>query len=275
MSRLPQHDEPDDVEERLQSYLDELLLALRGRPREARRLLTEVEAHLREAVADGMATGLDGRRAVDAALHRFGPPSAVARGLPRSAAYLSLAGQMIEAAMLTIGALLLAAGAASVPVAMLAMIGKSGLVTGDPPVQSVTPGRCQQLFRMVTNTDCGQALVIHHLQEVVRNHLLGGWLGFVVLGLWWVLHVRRKTRPAVLPAGFDLIACSTLLGVVGLLLLATGIHDVALGTNSTGGLLGSGDLLMTGASVLAAAMLAWLALARQATRPARNLPARA
>lgn len=272
MTGPPGEDEPAGAaEERIECYLDELLLRLRGHPRQARRVLSEADAHLRESVEAGLAAGLDRAQAVDEALKRFGPPSAAARGLPSLAAYRVLVAQLTEAALLVISALLLAAGAAAIPAAMLGLTGNPDLVTGDSPHPALTQGRCQQLLHMFAGSGCEQALAGHHLQEVIRNHLLTGWLGFLVLAAWWAWHVHRKAQPALLPAGFSLTVCSTLLGVVAAFLLAFGIAGVARGIDSTGGVIGSGDLVATGATMMTAALLSWAALARQAARPARNL----
>lgn len=265
--------QPGTADELIESYLDQLLLTLRGHPREARRLLGEVEAHLRESVEAGLAAGLGRQQAAEQALKKFGPPSAALRGLPSLPVYRALLAQMAEAALLVIGALLLAAGVAAIPAAILGLTGNPGLVTGDAAHPALTAGRCQQLLHMIAASSCGQALTDHHLEEVIRNHLLTGWLGFLVLAAWWILHVHRKTRPAVLAAGFTLTVCSTLLGVVALFLLGFGIAEVAHGIHSAGGLIGSGDLVVTGATTMAAALLSWAALARQATRPGRNLAA--
>ena len=272
MSNPPGGGRPfDDPGERIDSYLDELLLALRGRPREARRLLAEVESHLRESIEAHVAAGLDELEATGEALRRLGPPSAVAQGLPSQPAYRSLLSQLTEAALLVVSLLFLAAGAAAVPAALLGLTADPGVVTGDRAGQVPAPGRCQQLLHMLAAPSCPQALAAHHLQEVVRDHLLSGWLGFLVLVAWWVLHVHRRNRPAVLPAGFALTVCGTLLGIVAAFLLAIGIPDIARGTDSIAGVTGSGDLVATGATIMAAALLSWAALARQAIRPARAL----
>ena len=261
----------DDPGERIDSYLDELLLALRGRPREARRLLAEVEGHLRESIDARVAAGLTEREAAEEALRRLGPPSAVARGLPAQAAYRTLLAQISEAAALVMSVLCLAAGAAAVPAAVVGLMGGPALVTGDRAGQLLSPGRCQQLMHMVAAPSCSQALAAHHLQEVIRSHLLSGWLGFLILVAWWVVHVHRKERPTVLPPGFALTVCGTLLGGAAAFVLAIGIVDLARGAGSIGGMIGSGDLVATGTTMLAAAVGCWLALARQATRPARAL----
>ncbi len=173
----------------------------------------------------------------------------MARGLPSLAAYQALLGQAIEAALLVISALLLSVGAAAIPAAILGLTANPDLVTGDPAHPALTHGRCEQLLHMLAASSCGQALTGHHLEEVIRNHLLTGWLGFLILVAWWVVHVHRKTQPALLPAGFALTVCSTLLGVRLRWPVATG------------------------ATILTAALLSWAALAWQATRPARNLTA--
>lgn len=259
------HGQPDPAGDRIESYLDELLLTLRGRPRDARRLLSEVEDHLRDSVAAGVAAGQSRLQATEEALRRFGPPSAVARGLPPRAAWLALLGQLVEAALFVIGVVGVAAGAAAVPAAVLGLSGDASLVTGDRPGQALAAGRCHQLMHLTGAPGCAQALSDHHLQEVIRNHLLGGWLGLVVIGVWWAVHVHRRNRPTVLPAGFPLTVCSTLLGVVAVFLVAIGGRNVAYGVASTDGLIGSDDLVATGASMLAAALLCGVVLARQAT----------
>lgn len=260
----------DDAEERIQTYLDELLLALRGRPREVRRLLAEVEAHLRELVDARCAAGLDRTAAAEDAVRRFGPPASVAGGLPSTAAYRTLLGQLTEAALLVVSLLLLAVGVAAVPTAVLAIAGDPRLATGDRPGPLPAPGRCQELIHALRVPDCSRALAADHIQDTVRNHLLGGVLGFVILVAWWLLHVQRQRRPVVLPAGFSLTVCGSLLAAVAVFLLATGVHNVALGTDGTSGLVGSGDLVTTGATVLAVALLCWVLLARRVTRQGRD-----
>ena len=47
-------DAPGDA---VEDYLDRLLVALNGSPRQVRHNLAEVEAHLHDAVAEGMGAG--------------------------------------------------------------------------------------------------------------------------------------------------------------------------------------------------------------------------
>lgn len=194
-------------------------------------------------------------------------------GLPYQAAYRNLLGQLTDAALLVVSVLCLAVGIAAVPAAAVGLLANPGLVTGDQPGPAPAPGRCQQLLHMIAAPSCTQSLAAHHLQEVIRSHLVAGVFGFVVLAAWWLLHVHRKTRPAVLPAGFSLTVCGTFLGAVSVFMLAIGAADLARGTVSIGGVAGSGDLVATGATIMAAAAGCWLALAWQATRPGRALTA--
>lgn len=273
MNRLPRGGQPEDPADAIDSYLDELLLALRGSPRQARRLLAEVESHLREAVDVRVAAGIGTAQATEEALRNFGPPRVVARGLPRRAVYRSLLGQMTETTMFAVSLLCLAVGVAAIPAAVLGLTANPGLVTGDQPGPAPGLGRCQQLLHMTAAPSCAQALVAHHLQEVIRNHLLSGWFGFLVLAAWWVLHVHRKRGPVVLPAVFALTVGGTLLGATSVFMLAIGVPDYIRDTSSIGGLIGSGDLVATGATILVASLLCWAALAWQATRPAEALNA--
>ena len=61
----------------IEDYLDRLLVSLSGSPRQVRHTLAEVEAHLRDAVAEGIAAGLPEDTAQAQALERIGPVHAV------------------------------------------------------------------------------------------------------------------------------------------------------------------------------------------------------
>ena len=61
----------------IEDYLDRLLVSLSGSPRQVRHTLAEVEAHLRDAEAEGIAAGLPPETAQVQALERIGPVHAV------------------------------------------------------------------------------------------------------------------------------------------------------------------------------------------------------
>ena len=69
-------DAPSDL---IEDYLDRLLVSLSGSPRQVRHSLAEVEAHLRDAVAEGVAAGLP-EGTVYPALHRLEGAGLLASG---------------------------------------------------------------------------------------------------------------------------------------------------------------------------------------------------
>ena len=77
----------------VEEYLRQLRASLRTRPEETSRILAEAEDHLRESVAAGIAAGLTGTEAAEAAVSSFGTVRAVARAhqTPRGQAAAALA----------------------------------------------------------------------------------------------------------------------------------------------------------------------------------------
>ncbi len=181
-------------------------------------------------MAAGTAAGLGRAAAAEEAIRRFGPPSAVTRGVRPGAAYRALGGQLAETVLLLIGLAFLAVGAAAVPAAVAGLTGHAGLITGDRPGPLPSPARCAYLLRLTPAAGCAQALSEHHLEEVLRRHFLCGWLGAVFLAIWWAVHVHRRSRPAVLPAGCPLVVCVAWLGVAAAVLLLIGIREILTGT---------------------------------------------
>lgn len=235
----------DAVEERIQSYLDEVLVAARGRPRDVRRLLAEVETHLRDSIDAGIAAGLDPWDATETALARFGPPSGV---VVRASApvYRTLAAQVGEAGLLLVSVLCLAVGLASIPDAVIAVAGWSNFVTG---------------------AKLGEPSSIGQLTETVRNHLLFGVAGFVAVTAWWMLHLRRRARPVILPTWFALAVCGVSSIAVAALFLGIGVVDIVRHIDAAaGGVVGTGDLIATGGTVAAVAVVCWFIWGRQVTR---------
>ena len=61
----------------VEEYLDHVLVSLGGSPRQVRYTLAEVDAHLRDAVAEGVAAGLPESEAQARAVLRMGPVNGV------------------------------------------------------------------------------------------------------------------------------------------------------------------------------------------------------
>jgi hypothetical protein len=63
----------------VEAYLDQLLSYLRGSAHDVRRVLSEIEAHLRDATAEEVASGATVEEAERRAIERLGHPRTVAR----------------------------------------------------------------------------------------------------------------------------------------------------------------------------------------------------
>lgn len=129
--------------EPVEEYLDKLLLTLSGPPRYIRYTLAEVEAHLQDAVAEGLADGLSEVQAQAEAVRRIGPPAAVtghtAQFAQPSAALLrraALAGTLIG------GIGLVALGVAGAISWALASLAGGTFVTAPFPPGSYTRADC-------------------------------------------------------------------------------------------------------------------------------------
>src|SRR4051812_17732130 len=155
----------------IERYLDELLVDLRGSPRMVRRVLTETEAHLRDAVAQG----LDAEEAI----RRFGDARTVAvacnreSGVPLS----TLVRQLVVAACLLAAIGLTAVGASGIlSLGMDAAFGPK-FVAGDLPTITYTAARCAEYRTLAPKEpSCLAAAARHHTDEVVTFRLAAGVL---------------------------------------------------------------------------------------------------
>ena len=131
--------------DRIEGYLDQLLLELRGRATDVRRVLAETEEHLRDATADGVAAGLAPDEAEAQAITRFGSPRAVARRFapPRLRLPRPALAEMASALVLLLAVGLLAIGASGLlSVAFRATLGDR-FVAADLPGVTYTAARCR------------------------------------------------------------------------------------------------------------------------------------
>ncbi len=138
-------DEPGVID----SYLDELMAALRVEPRRARRILIETEDHLREAVRDHVAAGMSEADAERLAIERFGTAREVAARFSGFAVstrgwllrmYFWMA-MLFGIGMVTVGV------AGELGVAAGFVFGKE-YIAGNTPGTTYTPARCQELARL-------------------------------------------------------------------------------------------------------------------------------
>jgi hypothetical protein len=182
--------EPDPID----TYLDELLGRLRGDPATVRRILTESEAHLRDAV-DAGATPAE-------AIARYGDPALVAAHQRASGAvpWLTVIGRLAVAACLLVSLGLVAVGVSGVVAAGMDAAFGPRFVAGDLPTISYTGPRCAEYFEYAPGTtSCLAAAARHHTDEVERYRIAAGVAGLVGLGVWFA--VRRRHQVGALPAG--------------------------------------------------------------------------
>jgi hypothetical protein len=272
----------------IDAYLDRLLLELRGRARDVRRVLAEAEDHLRDAAAEGLAAGLSEAEAERAAVERFGSPRVVAGRFsdaePLGVGRREVVGQLASSLALLAAVGLLAIGASGVlSMGMRSLLGDR-FVAGDLPGVTYTPERCREFFEYHPEaSSCAAAATAHHADEVESYRLAAGALGALVLGAWLWHRRRFAARVAdgyapgavagVLPEGFAAVAGASLFGVAGAVLGVQALGQmVGTGAGSGPGQWLSGALVSTlVASWYAVALLRLLA--SRARARARSSPA--
>jgi hypothetical protein len=205
--------------DRIERYLDQLLAALAGRPADVRRVLTEVESHLYDAVDAGIDRGLDAEAAVEQALARFGSPTQVARRYRRTDVPAPVLRELVLAAVLVVAVGLLAIGASGVLSMGFRAAWGSSFVAGDLPGVTYTAARCDDYERLHPDApSCAAAAAAHHADEVQTYRLAAGGLGAVVLVGWWLVRRRRTEVTGIVPPGLVPAAATATFGLAGAVL---------------------------------------------------------
>jgi hypothetical protein len=206
----------------IEEYLDRLLVSLTGSPRQIRHTLAEVEAHLRDAVAEGIAAGLPEQTAQAHALERIGPVPAAA-GPPAILARPSAA--LVRRLILT-GALIGSAGLIAIGVAGLAgrllQAARGNLFLMSPfPPGTYTQADCARWLAGDPGTrSCVTAMLADHAAEFVLNATAAGLLGLIIGGGYLFLRSRWRdpATAAALPAGTAEFLGAALAGIAALAL---------------------------------------------------------
>jgi hypothetical protein len=253
----------------LEAYLDELFLQVAALPpREARQLMSEAEAHLRDDVEHGMASGLSEVDAERAAIARFGSASALATAEARrqSVPLRSVVRQVFSSALLlgAIGAL--AIGASGLIALGIRAFGGDTALTTVPPGRVLSSSDCARwLAANPTAPSCRSAAISDWAAEIVYYRLAVGVLGVIALLLF--LGLRRVTsverRWTTLPASVMDTVALCLFAVAGLWTLALGLDALATSHGD-----GSGQWLSAAPVALAAAAAYALRLLADVRRPA-------
>jgi hypothetical protein len=248
---------PEPVEE----YLDKLLLTLSGPPRQVRRTLAEVEAHLHDVVAEEMAAGKSPAEAEQAAVARMGALSQIT-GRPldfgRPAAALlrrtALAGSLIG------GIALLAVGiSGAVGWGLAALRGGTFLVAPFPP-GSYTSADCARWLAGDPSThSCVTAMTADHVGEVLLNSFAAGVLGLLALAAFGWMRRRWQDRGTLtaLPIG-----SAEAVGAILALIVAVGTAGRGVNLELVQHGQGAGEMFSLSIGALAAAAFFVIRLSR-------------
>ena len=168
--------------EPIEDYLDELLLRLRLPPRETRRMLTEAEAHLRDAADAAEQHGLSRADAERHAVRQFGSAHDVAGAAwtARRRSPWLIAINLAWSSVLVGGAVLVAVGVSG------ALAGLANATFGPSFVgalpKTYSAGSCRYYLAVHhTATTCAQAAMLETSQDAVALRLLAGAVGVLLL----------------------------------------------------------------------------------------------
>ena len=222
----------------IERYLDALVLELRGRATDIRRILAEVDDHLHDTVASGATE--------DEAVARFGTAREVARRFApgRGAVFADL----VRAAWLLSAVGLLAVGVSGVlSMGVRAALG-SRFVAGDPIGVTYTPARCADFLEYhAESSTCEAAASAHHADEVQFYRVVAGVVGVGALAIW-----RWKIRRPLSRLSVELVPAigAAVFGLVGVGLLVQGLSMLTEGPSH-----GPGEWLSAAVVAIALAAL--------------------
>ena len=195
-------DAPGDL---IEDYLDRLLVSLSGSPRQVRHTMAEVEAHLRDAVAEGVAAGLPEETAQAQALERIGPVHTVTG---RPAVFTRPSAALLRRITLTCalvgGAGFVAIGAAGLIGRLLQALKGNLFMTTPFPPGTYTQADCARWLAGDPGTrSCVTAMLADHAFDYLLQAAACGLLGLAGLAAYLVLRQRWNDRATTtaLPAG--------------------------------------------------------------------------
>jgi hypothetical protein len=250
----------------VEDFLDRLLVSLRGSPRRVRHTLAEVEAHLRDAVDEGMAAGLSEADAQAWAVERMGPVHTVTGGpATLSRPSRALMRRLTLTAVLVGGAGLTAIGLAGLIGRWFLALKGNAFLTAPWPSGSYTQADCAHWLAGDRAThSCVIAMLADHAGDIMLETTAAGVLGLLLLASYVALRMQWRDRATMtaLPAGF-----AQALGTVLAGLAAVACFAVAYNIENTQRGIGAGLPWSLGLAAAVTAILFALALL-SARRPA-------
>jgi len=244
----------------IEEYLDRVFTLLAGSGAAGRRAYLEIEAHLRDAVEEERAAGLDPAAAEARALARFGGAEQVTRGMLAVSAEGTRAvlARLVGAGWLLGWVGLLSVGLSGPLAAAVGALWGKDYVAFDQPGATYSGARCRELFEYFPHAgSCRAASVEHHYWEVVQSRIAVGVLGLLALGGWALARRSRRWRwlTVLPPAGMVAAAGATLFGVAAVLLTGQGVASLGSPTWT-----GAGTTIVSGLAAAPACggFLIWL-----------------
>jgi hypothetical protein len=258
---------PDTPADPVEDYLDRLFVTLSGSPRQVRHTLAEVEAHLRDAVAEGVAAGLTEREAQAQAVARMGPVHGVTgRGPALTRPSLALARRLALTVALIGGAGFLAIGAAGVFARLLLTVKGNEFLTAPWPAGTYTRADCARWLAGDPGThSCVTAMLADHVGDFLLQATAAGLLGLIALAAYLTLRQRWQDRATLtaLPAGTAEALGTALAALAALVCLGQAVNTEMVQHG-----VGAGEAWSLGAAATAAAVAFALALRRALRRAA-------
>ncbi|HZQ86815.1 MAG TPA: permease prefix domain 1-containing protein [Acidimicrobiales bacterium] len=255
----------------IEEYLDRLLGELRGDPRQIRRILTEIEGHLHDAVEAGMADGLTEQAAQQRAVERCGAPTAVAKRFaaehPGRLVSFDVVRQLARAAVFLVAVGLIAIGVSGGVAQMMGSTSSARFVAGDAPGFVNPPSRCDYYLEYYPQgSTCSGAAALHHFDEVVMYRVAAGLLGLVLMAACaWERRRRRSLERQVLPDAFVATIGATVFTAAGVFLLLFSFDQWKVNSSS-----GMGQYLSGGVVALPVGIAFGISLLRSLARRAAS-----
>lgn len=199
----------------VERFLDVLFDHLAGTGSAGRRTLMETEDHLRSAVADFEASGMDSDLAAVRAVERFGDARRIAgeirvvhRDLP------GLTRQLFVGAWILGGVGAVAVGLSGLLAQAMQGLWGASFVAGDIDGMTYTPSRCADFIGFFPGHSCEAAAALHHAGETAMYREALGVLGLMALVGYAVARrtVLRSQRWRV-PVGLCMVVGGALFGL--------------------------------------------------------------
>jgi hypothetical protein len=252
----------------IEAYLDQLLAAcLPGRLREARHLVVETEAHLRDAAAEAESRGLSAYNAEEEAVARFGSPAdlAAAERRVQTTSLGQLVRQCVSSGLLlgSIGGL--AVGVSGIVAALMETAGGQHFLVDPPSGAALSAANCARwLAASPRGSTCAQAGLADWAHDTVLFRMFAGVVGILALAAffgvrrWWSRSGGLTGLPAIVVETAAVVA----FGAAGVWLAGLGIDSVAVSSGH-----GAGQWLSAAPVALALAVVFGLRLMRDLRGP--------